>query len=1069
MVLLLLSALLGLLLFAFCFQRITAPANPDFRQISAAAANPAPRQVPASPANSALRQASAAPALRAALLFLGALALRLLFAACSDGFDTDTACYASWADRMFLEGPGGFYSPDVFTDYPPGYMYFLWPIGALRSLLGLPYYSRLHLILLKLPPIFCDIACGLLLYRESKRVCGGDRALFLCAAYLFNPAVLLNSSLWGQSDSVFLLPVICMCLALVHENLPAAYASFAAAFLIKPQAMFLLPVLFAAMLDQLFLRGFSANKLFVNLAYGLMTICGAGLLCAPFGLSNVLRQLFSTVSSYPYASVNAYNFWTLAGLNWADQNGALFGVPYLVWGFAAIFLASAVLLYTSVRHRLDNKKYPLLGAFLITAIFVFSVRMHERYLYPALLLLLLAYLYRPSDHLFLCYSALSVLHFCNTAHVLYFYDPENYNGRAPFLIAVSFGTLTAACYLFGTYLKLLGHREIPEISWESKAPSPLMRFFPGQSQAVPRPSARASHLRAADLICMLVLTALYSAFALYDLGDRQAPVQGLTLSRGDSIVLDFADQSPRTLSYYIAPWHDRSFSLEGKRNAEDEWVFLGDITLENVFTWQELTIEAGVPWLRLTLKDDQASLIELAFSDASGSPVLPVNKDDYAALFDEQELRPARSSFRNGMYFDEIYHGRTAYEFLHGLYSYENTHPPLGKILIAAGIALFGMNPFGWRIVGTLFGIAMVPLSYLFAKKITDYRPASALACVLFTFDFMHFTQTRLATIDVFITFFVMLMYFFMYSYWRMSFYDTPLWKTLIPLGACGISMGLGIAVKWTGVYAGVGLAVLFFSVLYRRYREFRYAQKDPDGISGRIPHERILKCFLPYTRRTILFCVGFFVLIPGLIYLLSYLPFRDATEDGLFLRMLHNQTSMFHYHSRLSATHPYSSPWYTWPFLVRPIWYYSGLPGGTLREGISAFGNPLVWWAGIPAFLYMLLLWARDRDRTAAFLSVAYLAQYLPWVFVSRITFIYHYFPCVLFVALMIVHGLLRHRDKKKRQYDRRFLFSLALYGAAAAGLFLLFYPVLSGQPVEAAYVSKWLRWFNTWVLAAG
>ena len=65
----------------------------------------------------------------------------------------------------------------------------------------------------------------------------------------------------------------------------------------------------------------------------------------------------------------------------------------------------------------------------------------------------------------------------------------------------------------------------------------------------------------------------------------------------------------------------------------------------------------------------------------------------------------------------------------------------------------------------------------------------------------------------------------------------------------------------------------------------------------------------------------------------------------------------MFNYHSGLEATHPYSSSWYQWPTMVRPIWYYSGYVTDAVKEGISAFGNPLVWWGGIPAFLYVLYL----------------------------------------------------------------------------------------------------------------
>ncbi len=447
----------------------------------------------------------------------------------------------------------------------------------------------------------------------------------------------------------------------------------------------------------------------------------------------------------------------------------------------------------------------------------------------------------------------------------------------------------------------------------------------------------------------------------------------------------------------------------------------------------------------------------------------PLNAADYPALFDEPDGYHGPYSFRNSMYFDEIYHGRTAYEFLNGLTSYENTHPPLGKIFIALGVWLFGMNPFGWRIAGTFFGILMVPALYLFARRISESTVLSTLACVLFAFDFMHFTQTRIATIDVFITFFVIFMYYFMYRYSCLSFYDTSLARTWLPLGACGVCMGFGIASKWTGVYAGGGLALIFFWTLYRRYREYLIARKDPEGMSGGISHAHILQSFRPCAGKTILFCLVFFVALPVLIYLLSYLPFRDYADRGLLARTLHNQQTMFGYHSNLESTHAFSSAWYEWPVIKRPIWYYSRvvtpLEAGGLREGISAFGNPAVWWPGIPAFLYMVFLWAARKDRTAAFLATGYLAQYLPWFFVTRTTFIYHYFPSVPFVVLMIMYSFAQWKKKAARP---AFLAAVLLYGLLAVLLFLLFYPVLSGQPVEADFVARFLRWFPTWVLTA-
>ena len=1124
------------------------------------------------------------------LLFATAFSVRLLSAALSHGFGNDTACFAAWAERIFQVGPGNFYSPDVFTDYPPGYMYVLWVIGAIRKFFNMKYYSIPHLILLKLPAIICDMLCGLLVFREASKKCMKNQAFFLCMAYLFNPAILLNSSVWGQVDSLYTLAIVYMCLCLVHRKMYSTYIAFAIGLLIKPQTLIFAPVLLAGIIDQVFLDHFSVKKLIHHLFQGMTALGGMVILCLPFGLENVWKQYFSTVASYPYAAVNACNLWGLFGLNWVSQNNTFLGLPYRTWGWLAIFAAVAVTLVLGLRNRQDMEKYPFLGAFLLLTIFVFSVRMHERYMYPALILLLFAYTYKPAKLIFLCYGGFSVMHFYNTADVLFFYDPANYNRKSTVILLVSAGMLGCAALLFYTAYQFYRGVGARQVNWQSVDAQFSNGRLSGGMQTIRnlilldtqtsehspaadtrnsgehlaehglasdtnmverqqskhlssgrissnrmmrfQTSLKGSPLKKIDVFCMLVFTLVYSCFALYDLGDRQAPATAFPMEQNQSIILDFGSDIPAVLSYYTAPWHNSNFLLEGRRNAEEPWTDFGDITLKNVFTWQDVPIDTGMSQLRLTLHNSRAtSLLEFAFSDQDGNYITPVNAQDYPALFDEAALVPENSTFRNSMYFDEIYHGRTAYEMIHGLTSYENTHPPLGKIFISLGVLLFGMNPFGWRIVGTLFGIAMVPLVYLFARRITNSSLSSALACALFTFDFMHFAQTRIATIDVYITFFVILMYYFMYQYSQLSFYDTPLKKTWLPLGACGICMGLGVASKWTGVYAGVGLALIFFSTLYRRFREYLTAQKDPSGSSNGITHKHVLDCFVSNTKRTIAFCLVFFVALPALIYLLSYLPFRDYSDRGLWDRMLHNQETMFSYHSNLDSTHPYSSTWYEWPIIKRPIWYYSrtitktaegGIRAGcvknpktplrtvkqtgaatqtmamnsdstaqaaeiagsiltkklrltprtitqtvntSLREGISSFGNPAVWWPGIPAAFYMIYLWAKKKDKIASFLLIGYLAQYLPWFFVTRVTFIYHYFPSVVFVVLMNTYSMLQWKEKMSK---RTFIAMTIFYGIVVFGLFLLFYPVLAGQPVEAAYVTKYLRWFGSWVLTS-
>ncbi len=1001
---------------------------------------------------------------------LGAgLVIRLIFAVTAEGFYGDIICFGQWAERIYTLGPANFYSPDVFTDYPPGFMYVLYIIGALRSLLNITPYSGAHLLLIKLPSIACDLACTYVVYREGKKRCNSTQGLVLAASYLFNPAIILNSSLWGQVDSVFTLAIILLCLYLVDGKMYSAYIVFGIGILLKPQTLVFTPVLLVAMLDYIFLKDFSYKKLFHHLVVGLSVILCMIIPCLPFGLKNVISQYMTTLGSYPYASVNAYNFWSLLGLNWSSQYGTFLSISYKNWGLLVILFIVLLTFIISLRNKNDRSKYPMLAAFIILTMFIFSVRMHERYMYPGLLLLLFAYLYKPVKANYLCYAGFSIMHLYNTAHVLFFYEPHNYNAKAPAILLTSAGMVFCIIYLYSNILRFYnGKNSTIAITMNTQSTNTAnTSFFNIESwfgKKEPAPSTRQTVFTKLDLGLLIGIMVLYSTFALHDLGNRFAPVTTYDMLQGDSITLEFEENNlPTTMSYYIAPWHDRHFTLEGKNTIDSDWGSHGEVTLKNVFTWQEITLPNSQRYLRLTLSDYQASLLDITFTDVNGNVVTPLNASEYDALFDENSMRPEHSSYRDSMYFDEIYHGRTAYEFLNGLSTYENTHPPLGKVFISLGVAVFGMNPFGWRIAGTLFGIAMLPFLYLLGKRITHNTPAAALACFIFAFDFMHFTQTRLATIDVYITFFVILMYYFMYKYCSMSFYDTPLKNTLIPLGACGVCMGLGIASKWTGVYAGAGLAILFFGCLLRRYQEYRYAVSKPKGSTNGISHNYILKKFVPYTKKTIGFCMIFFVAVPVVIYILSYIPFVDSSHPGLLDKMLANQTSMFNYHNDLDATHPYSSSWYEWPTMVRPIWYYSNIVSDTVREGISAFGNPLVWWIGIPAFLFMIYLVWKKRDMTAAFLIVGYLAQYLPWFFVTRITFIYHYFPSVAFLVLMIIHSIMQ---LKKCVSKRIFLSCILVYGIAVFALFLLFYPVLSGQPVESSFVTTYLRWFDDWVL---
>lgn len=180
-------------------------------------------------------------------------------------------------------------------------------------------------------------------------------------------------------------------------------------------------------------------------------------------------------------------------------------------------------------------------------------------------------------------------------------------------------------------------------------------------------------------------------------------------------------------------------------------------------------------------------------------------------IFDEQDTLKGLPSWWNSTYFDEIYHARTAYEHLHGTTPYETSHPPLGKVIMSLGIAIFGMVPFGWRVMGALAGILMLPAMYLLGKQLTKKSSFAFAAALMLALDCQHFTQTRIATIDSYPVLFILFSWLFMLRFMQRDIVRLPVKKLLPDLALSGLFMGLGIASKWIGVYSGAGLAVAFF------------------------------------------------------------------------------------------------------------------------------------------------------------------------------------------------------------------------------------------------------------------
>ncbi len=341
-----------------------------------------------------------------------------------------------------------FYSADYFSDYPPGYIYILYPIGMLLELFGLEFMSEGSLFLITLPAVICDILTGIVIYRLAAKKSDRSAAAF-SAAYLFNPAVIQNSSVWGQVDSVYTLAAVLMCIFLYEKKPVQSYFVFAAGILIKPQMLIFTPLLLWGIYENVFAGGFDKSKFIKNLLCGLSAVGCMAIACLPFGITKVIRQYLSTLDSYPYVSVNAYNFWSLLGLNWTHQDEPFIGqITYKQIGtlvIPAICIFAAVILF---KRKGFSDRYWTAGAFIISAMFIFSIRMHERYLYPVMVFLLLAYLENKDKRFMVSYILMSVLMYLNVWHVLKYYNSVIYGDPGIIIQLISLGMLQSGIFLY---------------------------------------------------------------------------------------------------------------------------------------------------------------------------------------------------------------------------------------------------------------------------------------------------------------------------------------------------------------------------------------------------------------------------------------------------------------------------------------------------------------------------------------------------------------------------------------------------------------------------------------------
>ena len=550
-------------------------------------------------------------------------------------------------------------------------------------------------------------------------------------------------------------------------------------------------------------------------------------------------------------------------------------------------------------------------------------------------------------------------------------------------------------------------------------------------------------------LAVVALTVIFICSALMNFGTFKIPQSGWKPLGDASFYVDLGEsRGVRCVYVFLSDEQRVCFDLYA--GAPGSWKRVGKLDKSGDFcSWEKVNVRRETRFLKFEFQDSAGEIGEILVVSDDGKKIgvqaiisLNETNESLSHLIDEQDVATPPITQKYGTYFDEIYFVRTAWEHLHFEEPFEWTHPPLSKLIIAFGILSFGMCSFAWRFPGLLAAAALIPLMFFFGRRLFGSSFAGLLCAFLITFDFMHFTMARLATGEIFILFFTTLMFFLFFQYFDEAFergggdvvaaHGSLSKSALRSLFLSVIVFGLAFSTKWNTAYGFAAVLVLLVLTLLK-------------GAFG----------------REVTFTVVAGLLVAALIYVLSYVPYMLAGHG--FYDVLRLQHSMYVYHATLTATHPFSSPWWSWWLMTKPLWLYFNDLNGKVST-IVCMGNPMIWWASIPFMIMTLIRLVRSRfsDKVSVFITIPFFLQWLPYAFISRCLFIYHFISNIPFMIFATVYWLnwlcVGPSHPSLRRLGKVFV---AAFLIAVVAFFVTFYPIISGIPVSPEYREA-LRWFE-------
>jgi dolichyl-phosphate-mannose--protein O-mannosyl transferase len=571
-----------------------------------------------------------------------------------------------------------------------------------------------------------------------------------------------------------------------------------------------------------------------------------------------------------------------------------------------------------------------------------------------------------------------------------------------------------------------------------------------------------------DLLSIAVLSVLFFSLAVWNLGLTQAPVTTWQTTENEAFHIVLWEPANVGTVYFLVK--NGSANIQVYTGSPGNWSDGRSFAIPtSYYSWSEVNINSLTRYVRFDFEQGSIEVAEMALlsQDNQRITIAAINSENtsdpnLSHLIDEQGLVQCPPTCLSETIFDEIYFVRTAENYLKLQHPYEWTHPPLGKLIIAAGISVFGYNPFGWRIMGVIFATLMTAVIYILGKKLFGTWIGAFASAFLLTFDFMHFTMARMATADTYVVFFSLASQLFFLLYLKDVLKNG--WNAPVqPLFLAILFFALGFSTKWFVLYGFAGQLAILAVLRLKEVAKLKKSVSDKIYAFTNHPFSAVLE----------------FLLVAVLVYFLTYIP--DMLAGRSVVDILGLQGGMFNYHAALTATHPYASSWWTWPLMLKPVWLYVSYLPLSVKSTIVLLGNPAVWWVGFASIIFVAeraiqgkelahRLWkkitkrpqtvesaSRGKDLAAIFIATFFFFQWLPYVFISRVTFIYHFYVSVPFLCLASAYFINKYWSTKWGKV------AAVAYFASVMVMFGLFYSVISGTPAPTSWIDS-LKWLNGW-----